>query len=374
MHRLALVALTVVVLAAAPVGPACAADAPVAPPAPAPAPAPAAPKEWAARHILVAWKGAQRAAATRTKEEARTIADQVAAAAKQPGADFAALSHQYSDDKVSDGSGGFLGFFVRGTMTPAFQSAVEALAEGQVSGVVETPFGYHVIQRLSRADADALQKASRAAVVAAVFPWKGAQGAGPNVTRPKDLARDDAERAAGFLRNGGTFPAIPPELGAVPQRPGWSAQVLVRGMVVPAYKAIGDAAFGTAVGAVSAPVETPSGYMVLRRVEYFRIHVEHLVVLYKGGAAGERASLSKDEARARAAEALAKYVADPAAWRTIVATYSDEPGAGERSGSLGVAEPGFVPEFDAAIATLAPGAHTDVFETPFGFHVARRVD
>ena len=46
----------------------------------------------------------------------------------------------------------------------------------------------------------------------------------------------------------------------------------------------------------------------------------------------------------------------------------------ERSGSLGVAEPGkFVPAFDAAIADLKVGEHTKVFETPFGYHVARRV-
>lgn len=338
--------------------------------------APASPTEWAARHVLVAYQGAMRSSATRTKDEACAIAEKVAAEAKKPGADFAALSHAYSDDKVSDGAGGFLGFFERGTMTPAFQAAVEALAEGEVSGVVETPFGFHVVQRLSKADAEKLLAASRVAFVAAIFPWKGAQGAGPTTARPKDLALEDAQRAAGFLSGGGAMSAIPPELGAVPQKPGWIAQVLGRGLVNPAFRALEDAAFATAVGGVSAPVETPAGYIVLRRLPYFRIRVEHLVVLYKGGAAGERGiERTKEEAKARAEEALAKYVADPASWRAVVGAYSDEPGAAERAGSLGVAEPGkFVPEFDAAIAVLPSGGHTPVFETPFGFHVARRVD
>ena len=52
------------------------------------------PTEWAARHILVAYKGAERAqpAVTRTKEEAKALAAKVAAEAAAEGADFAALS------------------------------------------------------------------------------------------------------------------------------------------------------------------------------------------------------------------------------------------------------------------------------------------
>ena len=107
--------------------------------------------EWAARHVLVSYKGVQGSMATRTRDEARALAEQVSAEAKAPGADFEALSHRYSDDKVSDAQGGFLGYFERGKMTPKFQEAVERLAEGQISGAVETPFGFHVVQRLSPA-------------------------------------------------------------------------------------------------------------------------------------------------------------------------------------------------------------------------------
>src|SRR5262245_38957257 len=83
--------------------------------------------EFSARHILVSYQGAERATATRTKAEAKAAAEKALAEAQAPGADFAELSHRYSDDKASDAQGGFLNVFTRGQMTPLFQDAVEAM-------------------------------------------------------------------------------------------------------------------------------------------------------------------------------------------------------------------------------------------------------
>ena len=61
-------------------------------------------------------------------------------------ADFAALAKQYSDDPGGK-NGGDLGTFKKGAMTPAFEDAAFKLKVGEISGVVETSFGFHIIKR-----------------------------------------------------------------------------------------------------------------------------------------------------------------------------------------------------------------------------------
>jgi peptidyl-prolyl cis-trans isomerase D len=104
-------------------------------------------EEVRARHILVAFKGARNASATvtRDKEAAQKLASELLAKAKT-GQDFAALAKASTDEQVGKTSGGDLGFFTRDKMDKSFSDAAFALSPGQVSSVVETPFGFHVIK------------------------------------------------------------------------------------------------------------------------------------------------------------------------------------------------------------------------------------
>jgi parvulin-like peptidyl-prolyl isomerase len=338
------------------------------------APARAAePPEYSARHILVSYQGSKAPGATRTKEEAKALAEKALAEVTVPGANFAQASHTYSDDKVSDASGGFLGIFQPGSMVPQFQKAVEEMKEGDIR-LVETPFGFHVVQRLALAQALAILTEQTAAFVVAMFPYKGGRDAA--VVRAKDLAAEDAARAAAHLRRGKRFEDLPKEWDARPMKPGWMPLVLRRGMARPEFKAIETAAFSTKVGDVSDPVDTSIGYVVVKRVPWWRSHLQHFLVMHAGS---ERVppgiTRTKEEAKARAEEALKKFEADPSSWAKVVEEYSDEPGAGEREGSLGAVEPGtMVPEFDAVVSGLAAGGHSAVFESRFGWHVVRRTD
>lgn len=101
-----------------------------------------------ARHILVRYRGARNdRGATRGKEAAGRLARSLRARAAEPGADFAALAREHSED-ASATQGGDLGEFGRGAMVAAFDDVVFRLAPNEISDVVESEFGFHVIQRL----------------------------------------------------------------------------------------------------------------------------------------------------------------------------------------------------------------------------------
>ncbi|MDO8836240.1 MAG: peptidylprolyl isomerase [Vicinamibacterales bacterium] len=95
-----------------------------------------------ASHILIRLEeNADAAARTKARGQIEGIQAQV-----KKGANFAELARQHSQDPGSAPKGGDLGFFGRGQMVPAFEEAAFATKIGQVSGIVETPFGYHLIK------------------------------------------------------------------------------------------------------------------------------------------------------------------------------------------------------------------------------------
>lgn len=66
------------------------------------------------------------------------------------GEDFSSLARQFSDEESTKHNGGDLGWFGRGRMVEAFEDAAFALRPGEISGVIETPFGFHVIRLAER--------------------------------------------------------------------------------------------------------------------------------------------------------------------------------------------------------------------------------
>jgi peptidyl-prolyl cis-trans isomerase SurA len=66
------------------------------------------------------------------------------------GKDFAELARKYSDDPGSASQGGDLGFVKKGVFYPEFEEAAFKLNVGEISGVVESPIGFHIIQLLER--------------------------------------------------------------------------------------------------------------------------------------------------------------------------------------------------------------------------------
>lgn len=100
------------------------------------------PFEVRARHIL---RRVEEGADDATKKAARDLLEGLRKRILA-GEDFAALAKEHSEDTGSKDSGGDLGFFGKGRMVEPFEKAAFALKPGETSEVVETPFGFHVIQ------------------------------------------------------------------------------------------------------------------------------------------------------------------------------------------------------------------------------------
>ncbi|MFH0951663.1 MAG: peptidylprolyl isomerase [Patescibacteria group bacterium] len=88
---------------------------------------------------------------------AQSIIDQLA-----DGADFAELAGQYSADVSTASNGGDLGYFGRGVMVSAFEEAAFALEIGQVSGIVKTDFGYHILKLEDKREVDVGEDGTKA--------------------------------------------------------------------------------------------------------------------------------------------------------------------------------------------------------------------
>ena len=101
-----------------------------------------------ARHILI---GVSPDAAEPDRAEARDRARRLRVDAEGV-ADFETLAREHSDDPGSAANGGDLGLVVEGQTVAAFETALFALDPGELSDVVETPFGFHVIQMVERQD------------------------------------------------------------------------------------------------------------------------------------------------------------------------------------------------------------------------------
>lgn len=106
------------------------------------------PLEIAAEHILIQYRGAKGAPPniTRTKAQALARAQKVLKKARA-GEDFVKLVDKYSDEPGAAARQGSVGHFTRDMMVKAFSDAAFKLKVGQISGVVETPFGFHIIKR-----------------------------------------------------------------------------------------------------------------------------------------------------------------------------------------------------------------------------------
>jgi parvulin-like peptidyl-prolyl isomerase len=220
----------------------------------------------AASHILVAYKGAERADASvsRTKEEAKALAEKIHKSVTADGQDFAKTATEMSDCS-SKARGGDLGTFPRGAMAPEFEDVAFVLGVGEISGVVESPFGFHVIK-----GAKVVKPAKPVAPIQwgashILIRWKGTMRCPATVTRTKEEAKAEIDALIKRLNDGEDFAKLAGESSDCPSKSkGGDLGVFGPGAMVPEFE---KALKALEVGKMSGVVETAFGYHVIKRTK-----------------------------------------------------------------------------------------------------------
>ncbi|MEA3249104.1 MAG: protein translocase subunit SecD [Patescibacteria group bacterium] len=141
-----------------------------------------------ASHILICWDGATRCDADRNKEEATTLVNELLGQATTD--NFADLAKEHSNDGGSGPQGGELGYFGRGMMVPAFEESAFSMGQGDITGPVESEFGFHIIYKTGERSKTDYQlahieiiKQTPADYVPLVDEWKNTELSGKQLKR-----------------------------------------------------------------------------------------------------------------------------------------------------------------------------------------------
>ena len=211
--------------------------------------------------------------------------------------------------------------------------------------------------------------------------YAGAEGAKGTVTRTREQARQRADLVAGTARTEGEkFQDLVRRYSdrAPMARRGSVGARLERGNGILAV-ALEEVAFSLAVGGVSATLEQPQGFVVLKRTDdpstqpLTQIAARHILISFKGAqGATDNQARTEDEARGLAERLRDALRNNPGDWTDTAEKHTDEPGH-RPGGDLGVFGRGqMVPPFERAAFALKVGEISDVVKSPFGFHVITR--
>jgi peptidyl-prolyl cis-trans isomerase D len=107
------------------------------------------PKRVKVRHILIKAEAQDKEGSVKARQKAESIREQAA-----QGKDFARLAKQYSEDLGTKDRGGDIGLISKGMVVPEFEQAAFSMKAGEISGVIQTPYGFHILK------VDEIQEAS----------------------------------------------------------------------------------------------------------------------------------------------------------------------------------------------------------------------
>jgi peptidyl-prolyl cis-trans isomerase D len=310
------------------------------------------PEQVRASHILFKIEGKDEAAVQAKAEE-------VLAKAKAAGADFAKLANEYTEEEIGKTRGGDLDFFSRGRMAKEFEDAAFALEVGQISGVVKSPFGFHVIKLTDKKPATSRSLDEVRSQIEDQIKWERAQaeaqriadGVAPLLKKPADL--DTVARARGLTVSETGFFAREEPIAGLGMAP-----------------AVSDRAFEMKEGEVSDAIRTPQGFAFVTVTGNQPARLPSLDEVK----AKVRDDLVKkkaiEEARKKAAEIAPKLKAGDFTATAKAAGLESQTSDLLSRGSA-VPEAGVSPAVDAVAFTLPAGSVSDAIVTDNGAVVVK---
>jgi len=208
-------------------------------------------------HILIRYRGAETApdSIRRTRTEALALAESILALVRQPQTSFPVAAAAWSEDELSAPRGGYVGEVPRGRMVKPFENVAFALEENAISGIVETPFGFHILKRV---------KIETIRVQHILIAQGGTRGLGVKATRTEQEALKRALDVLFRARKGESFDDLAREFSddQLTASRGGRMPRISRGQTVPEFE---EVAFGLAPGQVSDVVRTEFGFHIIRR-------------------------------------------------------------------------------------------------------------
>lgn len=330
------------------------------------------PSRVAGSHILISFVGAENRASdiSRTKEEAKTRAEKVKELARKPETVWEDVVHEFSDDPNASANGGRIGILEAHQREHAHEFAAigDAIFEmeiGQVSEVVESPLGYHVVTRMEIVEYSAYH---------ILVQYAGCKDAGAPITRTKEEAKARAEEALSKARAKSadlTTLIVKYSDGPAGPNPGYLG-ILPAGAMVPEIE---EALAAIKIGELTGPVETQFGFHVLRREKIYRIGASHILITFIGSKGPKKTMLRTKEAALELAEQVADEAKAPGAdFAALALKYSEGPNAAD-GGYLGLIGYGELDNaFNEAAFALEPDDIAGPVETQFGFHIILRTE
>lgn len=199
------------------------------------------PEQVRASHILLKTEGKDEAVVQKQAEDLL--------AKLKAGADFAALANKFSEDEANNKKGGDLDFFGKGQMAPEFEKAAFATEPGQISDVVKTQFGFHIIKTTEKRAPQTRSLDEVRAQIEDQLKWQRAQ----------DEAQRIADDVAGKLKAPSDLDTVGKPRGLTVGESGFFARdepIAGIGMA----PAVAERAFELEENAVSDAIRTPQGF------------------------------------------------------------------------------------------------------------------